>query len=145
MKAKLLEREGAATYALVFHTDDEVMKGLTRFAAEHRLTAAHFSGLGAFRSVVLGYFEWENKDYKRIPVDEQVEVLSLVGDIALAKGKPMVHAHVVIGKADGTACGGHLLEGCVRPTLEVVLTDSPAHLRRTYDTASGLPLIDLDA
>jgi predicted DNA-binding protein with PD1-like motif len=145
MKAKLLDRKGAATYALVFDTKDEAIDCLTTFAAEHRLTAAHFTGLGAFRSVVLGYFEWQKKDYKRIPIDEQVEVVSLVGDIALANGKPVVHAHVVVGKADGTAYGGHLLEGRVRPTLEVVLTESPSHLRRTHDAASGLPLIDLDA
>jgi predicted DNA-binding protein with PD1-like motif len=145
MKSKRLNRNGDATYALVFDTGDEAIAGLTAFARKHNLTAAHFSGLGAFSAVVLGYFDWERKDYKRIPVSEQVEAVSLVGDIAISNGKPMVHAHIVIGRADGTALGGHLLEGHVRPTLEVVLVESPAHLRRTHDEETGLALIDLDA
>jgi len=68
-------------------------------------------------------------------------VLSLLGDIALADGKPKLHAHVVLGKRDGSAHGGHLLEAHVRPTLEVILTESPSHLERVHDPETGLPLI----
>ena len=68
---------------------------------------------------------------------EQVEVLSLIGDIAAGK----VHAHVVLGKRSGAACGGHLLAARVRPTLEVILTESPGHLQRKHDPATGLSLI----
>ena len=145
MQAKLLHEHGAKTFALVFDTEDEVVAALTAFAKRHTVTAGHFTAIGAFSGVVLGYFEWQRKDYKRIPVSEQVEVLSLVGDIALADGEPKVHAHVVVGKSDGTAHGGHLLEGIVRPTLELVLVESPAHLRRRHDPDSGIALIDLNA
>jgi predicted DNA-binding protein with PD1-like motif len=144
MKSKLLHRNRESTFAIIFDTGDEAIRGLTAFAAERGVTAAHFTGIGAFRSVVLGYFDWQRKDYTKIPIDEQVEVVSFVGDVALANGKPMVHAHVVVGMADGTARGGHLLEGYVRPTLEIVLIESPAHLRRTHHDESGLALIDLD-
>ena len=48
-------------------------------------------------------------------------------------------------RADGSAKGGHLLRGVVRPTLEIVLHRSPAHLRKRHDAASGMALIDLDA
>ncbi len=92
---------------------------------------------------MLGYFDWQKKDYTRIPVAEQVEVLALVGDIALNDGEPQLHPHVVIGKADGSAHGGHLLEAHVRPTLEVIVTESPAHLQRRSDPESGLALIRL--
>ena len=145
MKARLLRSEGQQTFALVFQTGDEVMQGLLAFAKQHDLAASHFSGIGAFSDVTLGYFDWERKDYIRIPVAEQVEVLSLAGDVTLGEDGPKVHAHVVVGKFDGTAHGGHLLEAHVRPTLEVTLIEAPAHLRRTLDPASGLPLIDLDA
>jgi predicted DNA-binding protein with PD1-like motif len=94
--------------------------------------------------VTLGYFEWETKQYRPIPVDEQVEILSLVGDVALTPdGTPGVHAHVVVGKADGTAHGGHLLRAAVRPTLEVMLSETPTHLQRLLDPAAGIPLIRL--
>lgn len=144
MKAKLLNDQGGKTYAVVFDTGDEVAAGLLAFAKEHRLAGSHFTAIGAFHDVTLGYFNWQKKDYQKIPVREQVEVLSLVGDISLdEKGEPKVHAHVVVGRSDGTALGGHLLEAHVRPTLEVVVVESPEHLRRRYDPESKLALIRL--
>ncbi len=143
MKSKLLHQDGERTYAVVFETGDEVMAGLTAFAKEESLDASHFTAIGAFSRATLAFFDTERNEYKKIPVDEQVEVLSLVGDIALAHGKPKVHAHVVVGKADGTTRGGHVLEAYVRPTLEVVVTESPEHLRRETDEDIGLALITL--
>jgi predicted DNA-binding protein with PD1-like motif len=136
---------GGETHVLVFDKGDEVMENLARFASEHQLTAGHFTAIGAFSDVTLGFLDPESKVYEPIVLDEQVEALSLVGDVSLADGKPLVHAHAVVGKRDGSAYGGHLLEAHVWPTLEVVLTESPAHLRRRVDKETGLPLIALDA
>lgn len=141
MRSKLLGGNGERRFAVILKTGDEVVAGLTRFAHEQGLGASGFTAIGAFSEAVLGYFDWEKKDYERIPVREQVEVLSLVGDIALQDGKPKLHAHVVLGRRDGSTCGGHLLEARVRPTLEVILTESPAHLEREHDPESGLALI----
>jgi predicted DNA-binding protein with PD1-like motif len=144
VKAKLLhEQQGEKTFVLIFDTGDEVASGLLDFAKHHHLDSSHFTALGAFSDVTVGYFDWKKKDYRRILLPEQVEVLALVGDIALSQGEPKVHAHVVVGKADGTAHGGHLLEAHVRPTLEVVLVESPQHLQRQSDPESGLALIRL--
>ena len=112
------------------------------FAKENGLDAANFTALGAFSDAALGYFDMERKEYEEIPVREQVEVLSLVGTIAPKEsGEPQVHAHAVLGRSDGTTRGGHLLEARVRPTLEVVLDESPEHLRRETDPETGLPLL----
>jgi predicted DNA-binding protein with PD1-like motif len=145
MKAKLIQEQGEKTFAVIFQTGDEVAGGLLDFARREKLAGSHFTAIGAFSDVVLGYFDWQTKEYRKIPIREQVEVLSLIGDVALDKGEPKIHAHVVVGTADGTARGGHLLEAHVRPTLEVILTESPRHLRRTHDPESGIALIDLDA
>jgi predicted DNA-binding protein with PD1-like motif len=141
VQAKLLSDGDERVYAVIFETGDDPVAGLTRFAAENALAASSFTAIGAFSEALLGYFDWERKDYERIPVKEQVEVLALVGDIALQDGKPKLHAHAVLGRRDGSACGGHLLAARVRPTLEVILTESPSHLRRQYDPRSGLALI----
>ena len=143
MRSKVLNEKGERSYALVFDTGDEPVSLLTRFAEENRIHAARFTAIGAFQEAIVGYFDWQKKDYEKIPVREQVEVLALVGDIALDKGKPKLHAHVVLGKRDGSAHGGHLLNARVRPTLEVILTESPAHLVREHDPQSGLALIKL--
>lgn len=119
------------------------MASLLAFAREQSLTAARFTAIGAFSHAVLGYFDWQTKKYDRIPVEEQVEVVSLIGDVAIEKSNrnPKIHAHCVVAKPGGVALGGHLLEGYVRPTLEIMLTESPKHLQREFDPASGLALI----
>jgi predicted DNA-binding protein with PD1-like motif len=151
MKNKLIDDPvhdaGAAsqkTFALIFNTGDQVIAGLKEFAEQQHLAASHFTAIGAFKDVNLGYFDCEKKDYVKIPIHEQVEVLSMVGDVTINKGKPNVHAHVVLGKRDGSTCGGHLLEAAVRPTLEVMLTESPDHLERRFDKEAGLALISLE-
>jgi predicted DNA-binding protein with PD1-like motif len=131
------------TFALILDSGDEVVAALERFAAEQRLEASRFTAIGAFREVTLGYFDWDRKDYDRIEIAEQLEVLSLIGDIALQDRKPKLHAHAVLGRRDAGTRGGHLLRAIVRPTLEVLLTDSPAYLRRAHDPASGLALIQI--
>ncbi len=143
MRSKFLHRNGGASYALVFETGDEVMAGLAAFAADKSLEASDFTALGAFSEALLGFFDIDQKDYRKIPVSEQAEVLSLVGNVTLEQGKPKVHAHVVLGLADGTTRGGHLLEARVRPTLELILTEAPVRLRRRFDPSVGLALIDL--
>lgn len=144
VKAKILNDAAEKTFALIFESGDEVIAKLTEFARDHSITGASFTAIGAFESVVLGYFDRARKDYKKIPLLEQVEVLSMLGDVALADGKPKIHAHVVVGKADGTAHGGHLIEGRVWPTLELVLLEVPRPMRRKSDPDSGLALINLE-
>ena len=143
MKSQLIHDQVQTTFALVFEKGDEFVKEMSLFAKQQNLAASHFTAIGAFREAVLGFFDRDKKDYKKIPIKEQTEVLSLIGDIALSENEPKLHAHVVLGKADGTAYGGHLLEAHVWPTLEVVLTESPRHLRRKTDQETGLALIDI--
>lgn len=143
MKSQTLEHGAQHTFVLIFDKGDEFVRELTSFAVENRLAGSHFTAIGAFCDATLGFFNRDKKEYEKIPIFDQMEVLSLVGDIALKDGAPQVHAHVVVGKSDGTAHGGHILEAHVWPTLEVVLTESPKHLRRKLDAQTGLALIDL--
>jgi uncharacterized protein len=68
----------------------------------------------------------------------------LIGDATSRDGKPNIHAHVVLEKRDGSTAGGHLIKARVLPTLEVILAESPKHLTRELDKASGLALITLN-
>src|SRR5919109_1502080 len=121
MRSKLLNADPPVTYAVVLDTGDEVVRELSRFVREQEVEAASVAAIGAFRRAVLGYFQWDAKEYKKIMVEEQVEVVSLLGDVAVGDQGPTLHLHTVLGKSDGSTIGGHLLEGYVRPTLEVIL------------------------
>jgi uncharacterized protein len=142
VNGKLLFDGGKKTWVLIYETVDEVLAGLQRFAREHGPRSAHFTAIGAFREVVLAYFDWPTKAYQDIPVNEQAEVLIRAGDIAWNKhGEPAVRAHAVVGRQDGSTRGGHLKSAHVRPTLGLVLTEYARHLERKPDAESGLALI----
>jgi len=142
MKSRLLNaRSQNKTYAIILDLGDDPLQRLQEFAEIEKLAASSFTAVGAFSDAVLGWFDWTRKDYKRIPLDQQVEVLSLLGDITLDNGKRKVHAHVVLGDSEGRAHGGHLLSAHVRPTLEIFLQESPDELRRAFDPRSRISLI----
>jgi uncharacterized protein len=144
MRWKLINADPPVTYAVALETGDEAIKRLSDFVGEQEVEAASITAIGAFKRAVLGYFEWQSKQYKKIPVEEQVEVLSLIGDVAVSEGAPTLHIHAVLGKADGSVVGGHLLSAEVRPTLEVIVTQSPSYLRKTKDPETGLALLAID-
>ncbi len=143
MRSKLLNADPPITYAVVLDTGDEVIGELGKFVREQEVEAASLTAIGAFSRAVLGYFQWETKQYKKIPIGEQVEVLSLLGDVAVGDQGPTLHLHAVLGKADGSVVGGHLIEAHVRPTLEVILIQPPSYLRKRKDPETGLALIDI--
>jgi predicted DNA-binding protein with PD1-like motif len=144
MKAKIIDDTDVVTYVVVCDPGDEAVAVLTQFARAERLAASQLTAVGAFERATVGWFDPAARQYRRIPVDEQCEVLSLIGDVAEGSDGPSLHAHVVLGLADGTARGGHLLEGWVFPTLEVVVTEAPAQLRKGMRPDVGIALIDLD-
>jgi uncharacterized protein len=134
---------GHRTFVLVCDRGDDPVEALTSAAKRFDLRAASLTGIGAFAAVTLGFFDHARRDYRRRVIREQVEVVSLIGNIASDRGEPRVHAHVVVARSDGGALGGHLLGGTVDPTLEVTLVEAPGVLRRKTDAATGLALIDL--
>jgi predicted DNA-binding protein with PD1-like motif len=136
---------GSETRVLILDSGEEAFAALTKFANDAKLTAASLTAIGAFEKATVGWFDFENRTYKKIEVGEQCEVLSAIGDIAIGDdGKASLHVHIVLGLSDGTTRGGHLLAGTVRPTLEVVLIDTPSHLRRKKKRDLGIALIDLE-
>ena len=144
MKTKLLSDTGLKVYALVFAAGDEFTAGLTQFAGDYGIHAASLTAIGALERCTIGWLDWETKKYVPIPVNEQCEVASLIGDLGRGDdGKPAFHAHMVVGTKGGVAHAGHVLEAWVRPTLEVIVTETPSHLVREYDRASHMMLLDL--
>ncbi len=143
MNYRLLdEREGRRTYAIAMDAGEPVMETLTSFARELSLVGSSVSGIGGFQRATLGYFDPAESRFAQNEVDEQVELLSFQGNIAEdTDGTPKLHAHVVLGRSDGTTRGGHLIEATVRPTLEAIIVESPQHLYRMFDQATGLVLL----
>lgn len=139
MRSELIRDGDQISFAIVLDRGDEIVGSLEAFVREQGLAAGRFTAAGAFSYVVLGFFDWSKKDYERIHVDQPVQILSLEGEIILDAGKPRLHSHVVLAKPDGSPCSGQLLEGYVRPVLEIVI-DPTVNSRSDAVTAAGLAL-----
>ncbi len=138
--------DGSKEYALVLARGDEVMTALSDFARAERVTAASFTAIGAVRDAEVGWFDFAKQQYKAMRLDEQLEVLSLIGDIGVgAEGKTVVHAHVTLGRESGRAFGGHLVGAVVSPTLEVFVTSYPQPLKKKLDSRDDIELFQLSA
>jgi hypothetical protein len=143
MKVRLLaENGGVKNYVIVLAKDDEVMSGLTDFARQNKVTSASFSAIGAFSYATVAWFDANRKEYQLIPIKQQVELISMIGDIALSGDEPAVHTHVSVASSDGTVRGGHLIDAYVFPTLELFMTVYPQTLHKESDEVTGLKLID---
>ena len=143
MKSKTIAGNPERTFVLILDPGEEAFKAITEFANQNGISGASVTALGAFKQANVGWFDIEAKRYKPIPVTEQCEVLSLIGDIAQGDdGKASLHLHAVLGLSDGSVRGGHLLDGIVRPTLEVTIVETAVHLRRKKHPELGLALIE---
>jgi predicted DNA-binding protein with PD1-like motif len=143
MQVKLVkDTSGEKVYAVIFYKGDEILSGMTDFAIRNKIEDAHFTGIGAISGATLAWLDPAKKIYHRIPVAEQVEVLSLIGDIATFNGKPIVHMHAVLGRPNGSTVGGHVFELNVNPTVEVFMTVNTTPLKKKPDDASGMKVID---
>jgi uncharacterized protein len=142
MKSKSITEGAERVFVLILDQGEEAFKAIGDFANRENHDGSSVTAIGAFSSADIGWFDLAAKKYKSIDVDEQCEVLSLIGDIAKGDdGKSSLHLHAVLGLQDGSVRGGHFLSGVVRPTLEVVISETATHLRRKQRADLGIALI----
>lgn len=143
MRHRVLEgdQEGTRTVVAVFDPGDEALSGITALAESLALQGSSVTAIGAFERVRLGWFNPSTKEFRENKFDEQMELLSFIGNIAEESGRQKLHAHVVLGCRDGSTRGGHLIEGIVNPTLELVIRELPEHMHRRHDPKSGLVVL----
>ncbi len=135
------ENETARVFVVALEKGEEVLTTLTRAARDHQLRTCQITGVGAFERATVGYLERPRRAYRRIELDEQLEVLSFAGNVMHKDNEPLVHVHVALGRADGSTIGGHLFEARVWPTLELVVTELPGLVEKVPDAETGLPLV----
>jgi predicted DNA-binding protein with PD1-like motif len=144
MKSTRIGEGESRAFVLILDPGEEAFKAITDFADREQIGGAAITAIGAFARARVGWFDLAAKRYNPIDVDEQCEVLSLMGDIASGDdGKASLHLHAVLGLKDGSVRGGHFLQGLVRPTLEISIAETAVHLRRKKRPDLGIALIDL--
>lgn len=130
-------------WLLVLASGENVHKSVTEFCNAHKINAASISGIGAFQSAEIAWYNLKEKKYSTKTLRGDMEVLNLSGNIALADNKPILHAHVTLSDSSFAAFGGHVVEGIVGASLEVFIITHVGPFHRKYDECAGLKLIDI--
>ena len=129
LKVTDLGRSSSRTYRLDMSKGDEIISGLLDFAEKNHVKNGHFTGLGAIDKATLRWADPVNQKPRNTEINEEAEVVSLVGSIATDdNGKPAVHAHTVVALSDGSTRGGHLVSARVSIIAEVFVTDEEGAL-----------------
>ena len=111
----------AHVFDVAFTTGDEILSGLTDLAIEHKITSGYITGLGGLSTALLGFGDPPLNAFRRIPVDEKSELVSLTGHIQSRDGVPTVHLHAVVALKDGSTRAGHVFEMHVAPIAEITV------------------------
>jgi predicted DNA-binding protein with PD1-like motif len=141
MRVREVRHQTGRVLVVVCDKGEEAVATVGAALREQGIRAARVTAVGGFAEAEVGWFDRGAGDYRRIPVAEQVEVLSLLGDVAEQDGAPALHVHAVLGRSDGGTVGGHLLRGQVWPTLEVIISEVTPELAKRVDPETGLALI----
>jgi uncharacterized protein len=133
--------QDSTTHVLRFDNGDDVIAALATYCTENSITAGHFSAIGSAGEAVLAYYNLPNKQFEDHTIQEEVEIVSLTGNVATMDGKTIIHAHGVLSRQDLSTIAGHFKKLTISATAEVVLTKLNATFTRHHDEQTGLNLL----
>ena len=119
----------------------DLLEELTAVCEKESVSLGTVHAIGAVQKACIGYYNQDSRAYQFTELNRHLEIVSLIGNISLRDGKPMVHAHVSLSDDQNVCCGGHLCPGTVVFACEFVITvcRGPDFVR-TFDEQTGLPL-----
>ncbi len=126
MKGEELPTAASKTYRVSFGTGDELVAGLTEFAATHHIVSGHITGIGGLITATLGWGDPAVGAMKKIAVDQKCELVSLIGNVSMRDGHPYVHLHAIVSFSDGSTKAGHLIDAHVNPLAEIYIVTTAA-------------------
>jgi len=134
---------GSRDFVLRLEAGDDILECLQGFAERKRLRAAAFEGIGSLNKAKLGHYDFKTKEYTYEVFDDDLEILSLEGNISTLDQEPLPHAHVTLGRRDFSVIGGHLDQGSLANMVEIVVQKLPGRLVKAKDEKIGLNLLQL--
>lgn len=120
---------------------EELVATLSAWCEKNAVTGATLTGLGAADVLEVAYYNLDTKTFERHSIDEEVEILSLVGNAAMLGDKRILHIHGTFGRKDLSTFGGHIFSLRVSGACEIHLTVFPQAFTRAYDEETGLNLL----
>lgn len=139
----LFDKKGSG-FVIRLEQGDDILKSIKQFAEKEKVGAAFFEGIGSLYKARLGHYDFKDtRTYKYESFNEDLEILTLSGNVSTLNGHALPHAHVTLGRRDFSVIGGHLEEDSLANMVEVNLTILPGKLEKAKDIAVGLNLLQL--
>ena len=126
-----------------FESGEQIAERLLTWLRAHEIGYATMTGLGAVSGATISYWNAASRAYEQHHLPEQMEVVSLVGNVTIKEGAPFTHIHVTLGRRDLSIVGGHFNDATVHPNVEIWLSPESGSVERKLDEASGLFVMDL--
>lgn len=129
-------------YLIRFDPRDEIVEGMKDFCRRAGIQGGAFFGIGAAQYLLLSYFNPQKKIYEDYEIADNVEIASLLGNVAFKDGECIIHAHGTFTYPKGKMRGGHVKKLVVSATCEIYLDAFTKEIQRSYDEAIGLNLLE---
>ncbi|MEM4535932.1 MAG: DUF296 domain-containing protein [Nitrososphaerota archaeon] len=117
---------------------DEIIKCLEEIRSVEKINGFFF-GIGTVNYLKLGFYDFEKRGYVEKLINKNLEVTSLIGNI----GVDRIHAHITVTDRDYNAYGGHLIEGKVSGTLEIIILEVGVELATRTSNVTGGKMVDI--
>jgi len=131
------------TALLRLEPGEEVLAGLKALCRQESVTLGTVQGIGAVNRAVLGLFDPATKQYRANVFEENLEIVSLTGNITTMDGEVYLHLHMAVSDEQGRVFGGHLTEAVISVTAEIVVTRIDGMVGRKFSEAIGINLLEV--
>jgi predicted DNA-binding protein with PD1-like motif len=121
----------------------DLYESISKLCTEEDIKIGKVTALGAVTQAAVAYYDQKKKVYKPITFKKHLEILNCTGNVSLKDGKPFVHMHATFADSRGNAFGGHLTQGTIVFSCELVIEELEGKaLDRRPDEITGLNLWD---
>lgn len=128
-------------YVIRLEKGEEIVTKVKELCEKEDVKLASLSGIGAVNKVTAGLFRTKEKKYVSKTYEEDMEIVSLGGNVSCMNGETYLHFHISVANEAGEVRGGHLTEAFISATGELVLTRIEGTVDREYSDEIGLNLL----
>lgn len=131
------------TYFVRIERGEKIIETLKNFCTKQKIKCGYFFGIGALGEAELAHYIVENRKYTSKKYKQPLEIVSMSGNITTMNNESYLHCHITLSDEKMKAVAGHLKEGKIAATCEIVLVRLNSNINRKYDELTGLNLMEL--
>jgi len=131
------------TYFIRLERGEKIIETLKYFCSKNKIKCGYFYGIGALDEAELAHYTVESKKYASKTFKQPLEIVNMNGNVTTMNKDIYLHCHITLSDEEMKGIAGHLKEGKISPTCEIILIKLNTNINRKYDNLIGLNLLEL--